>query len=153
MPRLQKKRKQEEMERKAVEARKQQEAEERRLVEEQRRKDEFAAEQAQMQAARQGQLDSEKKRLMYQIQQKVQNAWRKPTGWPSGTRCKVRVRLVPGAGTAQVIDVRTVTSCGQTLFDQSVESAVYSASPLPFPTAPELAREFREFVLDFNPKD
>ena len=142
-----------ESERKAVEERKRQEAEERRQLEAQQRQSEFAAENARMQAARQSAVNNEKNKYVFMIQQRVESKWLKPSGWPSGTSCKVLVRLVPGAGTAQVVDVRIIKSCGQPLFDRSVESAVFSASPLPFPTAPELMNEFREIIFDFKPGD
>jgi colicin import membrane protein len=146
-----KKRKQE-SERKAAEERKRQEAEERQL-EAMRRQEEIAADEARLQAARQRELASERDKFIFQIQQRVESKWRKPSGWQKGTSCKVRVRLVPGAGRAEVIDVRITKSCGQKLFDQSVESAVYGASPLPFPMAPELMSEFRDFSFVFDPKD
>jgi colicin import membrane protein len=146
------KKKKQDTERKAAEERKRQEAEERRLLDEQLRQEELAADEARLQAARQSELDSEKNKYMFMIQKRVESKWLKPSGWQRGTNCKVRVRLVPGAGTAQVIDVRVIKSCGQPLFDRSVESAVFSASPLPFPTAPELMNQFREIVLDFKPE-
>lgn len=154
---LEKKRKAEEAERKrkAEEERKRKaeedarRAEERRLMEEQ-----MAAEQAAIEAARQQAVARESDKYILLIKKRVEDKWRKPASWPIGTKCTVRVRLVPGAGgTAQVIDARVVKSCGSPLFDRSVETAVFSASPLPFPTARELRDKFRELDLVFNPEE
>ncbi len=135
-------------------------AEEKRKADEQRRAEEelirqqqMAEEEAAMNAVRQRALMDERARVIGRIQQRVSSKWARPSGWRAGTACTVTVRLVPGAGSAQVIDARMVKSCGNPLFDRSVENAVFSASPLPFPTSPELMNEFREITFDFRPED
>lgn len=127
--------------------------EQRRAEEEMLRQQQMAEEQAAMNAVRQRALMDERARVIGKIQQRVSSKWARPSGWRAGTTCTVTVRLVPGAGTAQVIDARMVKSCGNPLFDRSVENAVFSASPLPFPTSPELMNEFREITFDFRPED
>ncbi len=62
----------------------------------------------------------------------------------------MRVNLIPGG---DVIDVRIVRSCGDPVFDSSVERAVYRASPLPVPPADSgLFDRFRELEFVFNPQ-
>jgi len=147
-------------EKRKAEAERLQKLEEQRLADEQRRAEEalirqqqMAEEEAAMNAVRQRALMDERSRVIGKIQQRVSSKWARPSGWRAGTACTVTVRLVPGAGTAQVIDARMVNSCGNPLFDRSVENAVFSASPLPFPTSPELMDEFREISFDFRPED
>ena len=51
-----------------------------------------------------------------------------------------------------VIDVRTVTSSGDDIFDRSAENAVQAASPLPIPKDKELfSKAFRPLVFTFKP--
>jgi len=125
----------------------------RRAEEDMIRQQQLAEEEAAMNAVRERALRDERSRVIGKIQQRVSSKWARPSGWRAGTACTVTVRLVPGAGTAQVIDARMVKSCGNPLFDRSVENAVFSASPLPFPTSPELMDEFREISFDFRPED
>ena len=144
-----------ERKRKAEEERKRKEEEAHRRAEEEKlRQAQMAAEQAAIEAARQQAVARESDKYILLIKKRVEDKWRKPASWPIGTKCTVKVRLVPGAGgTAQVIDARVVKSCGSPLFDRSVETAVFSASPLPFPTAMELRDKFRELDLIFNPEE
>lgn len=151
-----KKRKQEaERKRKAEEERKRQEEEARLRAEEDLiRQEQMAAEQAAMESARQQALVGERDKYIGLIKRRVESKWVRPSGWRSGITCMVEVTLVPGAGgTAQVINASMVKSCGSPLFDRSVENAVFSASPLPFPTSLELMNEFRRFNLNFDPKE
>lgn len=143
-----------------VEAARLQKLEEQRKADEQRRAEEdlirqqqIAEEQAVMNAVRQRALMDEKGRIIEQIKQRVSSKWARPSGWRAGTSCVVQITLVPGAGTAQVISARIVKSCGNPLFDRSVENAVYSSSPLPFPKSPELTDVFRNLDLNFVPED
>ncbi len=123
-------------------------AEEERLLQEQ-----MAAEQARMEAERQQMIQGEVDRHMLLIQQRVANRWIKPSGWRPGLSCRVLVRLVPGAGGGQVVSVRLSRSCGQPLFDRSVETAVFNASPLPLPSDPEAAERFRDLEFIFKPEE
>ncbi len=127
--------------------------EQRRAEEEMIRQQQMAEEQAAMNAVRQRALMDEQSRIIAKIKQRVSSKWARPSGWRAGTSCVVQITLVPGVGTAQVINVRIVKSCGNPLFDRSVENAVYSSSPLPFPKSPELMDEFRNLNLNFDPED
>jgi colicin import membrane protein len=128
--------------RRAEEQRRQEEAA--RLAEEQRRRDEQAA------AERARREQSEVERYVEVIRQQVERNWNKPANWTAGTRCTVRVNLIPGG---DVVDVRVVRSCGDPLFDSSVERAVYRASPLRVPPPDSgLFDRFRELEFVFNPQ-
>ncbi len=116
------------------------------------RQQQMAEEQAVMNAARQKALLSERSKYINLIQNRVASKWAKPSGWRPGIQCTVRVRLVPGAGVGRVMDVQIVKSTGNPLFDRSVENAVFSASPLPIPTSPELINEFRDITFNFKPE-
>jgi colicin import membrane protein len=81
------------------------------------------------------------------IQKKVRSKWFKPPV-DSNLKCTVRVRL---SSDGSVIDVEIVKSSGDEVFDQSVENAVNSSSPLPVPSDKELfAREFKSFTFNFK---
>ncbi len=141
-------------EQRAAEQRKQEEArrveeqkraaEAARVAEEQRRKDEQAA------AERARREQSEVERYVEVIRQQVERNWNRPPKWTTGIRCTVRVNLIPGG---DVVDVRIVRSCGDPLFDTSVEHAVRKASPLRVPPADTgLFDRFRELEFVFNPQ-
>jgi colicin import membrane protein len=140
--RAEEQRRREEEARRAEEQRRQEEAA--RLAEEQRRRDEQAA------AERARREQSEVERYVEVIRQQVERNWNKPANWTAGTRCTVRVNLIPGG---DVVDVRVVRSCGDPLFDSSVERAVYRASPLRVPPPDSgLFDRFRELEFVFNPQ-
>ena len=107
---------------------------EKKRAEEKRRKEAESALQSEVAAEEQRRQDeralSEFKRYEGLIKQKVQRSWNRPTGFKEGTVCLVRVRLVPGG---EVIQATIVQSCGNPVFDRSVENAVFKASPLPVP--------------------
>lgn len=79
---------------------------------------------------------------------KIQRAWIKPPSARPGVTCIVTVSQVPGG---EVTAVR-VTSCSidDAALRQSVENAVYSASPLPPPPDPALFE--RNLELTFAPQ-
>jgi colicin import membrane protein len=81
------------------------------------------------------------------IQQAIYNSWQPPPSAPPGMQCEVRVRIMPGGG---VIGVRFSVSSGDAVFDNSVESAVYKAVPLPLPPDPGLFDNFRDLKLTFK---
>ncbi len=147
------KRREAEAKRKAEEERKRKADEARRAEEERLRQQQFAEEQAMLTARRQAFVQSEVDRYMLLIQQRVESRWNMPSGWPKGTKCEVAIRVVPGARGGQVLDARMTKSCGNPLFDRTVETAVFNSSPLPLPTDPEVAARFRELNLIFNPED
>jgi colicin import membrane protein len=144
------KQRQEEAKREA-ELKAQQEKEAQRKAEEERRRKE--AEQALQQ-----QLAEEKAQrdqgvvaqYIGLIKQKVTQNWVRPAGWQSGQSCEVRIQLIPDG---EVVNVQVLNSCGSPLSDQSVETAVSRASPLPLPPDPTLFDRFRDIKFIFKPKD
>jgi colicin import membrane protein len=60
----------------------------------------------------------------------------------------VQVSLIPGG---EVARVQIVRGSGDPVFDRSVETAVYKASPLPLPPDAALFKHFRELRLIFKP--
>ena len=83
-----------------------------------------------------------------QIVAKIQRAWIKPASAPAGISCIVSVTQVPGG---EVTAVR-VNSCSvdDAAFRESVEAAVYRATPLPMPPAGVPFE--RNLELTFAPK-
>ncbi len=79
---------------------------------------------------------------------RIQRAWTKPPSAQPGVSCTVSVTQVPGG---EVTAVR-VDSCtgGDAALRESVETAVYRASPLPPPPDPRLFE--RNLILIFEPK-
>ncbi|MEY4356758.1 MAG: hypothetical protein RL469_84, partial [Pseudomonadota bacterium] len=82
------------------------------------------------------------------IQARVQRAWIRPTSARSGLDCKVAVTQIPG-GT--VVAVKVLECNGDEVVRQSIEAAVYRASPLPAPPDPALFE--RNLELRFRPND
>lgn len=96
-------------------------------------------------AARAASLAGQYKEL---IRQKVSRNWIKPPGVTTGLQCVVRVRLVLSG---EVIQATVVQSSGNTVFDRSVENAVYKSAPLPIPKEQDLFEFFREIEFKFIP--
>ena len=122
---------------------------------EQRHKAQQALFQQQM-AAEQQRLDAERQRqnqlLLQQyvadIEAKVVRSWLRMADSPAGSSCQVLVKQIPGG---EVIDV-SILSCSagvSTGFRNSVEKAVFRASPLPSPPDPQLFD--REIAITFKP--
>jgi colicin import membrane protein len=82
------------------------------------------------------------------IQERIQRSWLRPPGSPAGLSCVVQVGLIPGG---EVARVQIVRSSGDPVFDRSVETAVYKASPLPLPSDAALFKHFRDLRLIFKP--
>ena len=133
----------EEAKAKAEEARRQQEAKE--LLQQQLAQEE----QQQVAGETQKKMDALKARYIALITQKVQRNWGKPPDARAGMSCEVFVRLIPGG---EVVEARVVKSSGNVLFDRSVETAVFRASPLPMPTEAALLNQFRELRFVFKPE-
>jgi colicin import membrane protein len=135
-----------------AEARKKAAAEAKRKEEEAQRREaeqalqsQLAAEQAGIEAARvQGKVEE----YIGYIQERIQRSWLRPPGSPAGLSCVVQVGLIPGG---EVARVQIVRSSGDPVFDRSVESAVYKASPLPLPPDAALFKHFRDLRLIFKP--
>ena len=129
--------------------RKQQE-EQRQILAEQALQEQLIAEEQQRQeAARAARARSAADKYKAVIRQKVSRNWSRPSGSESGLQCVVRVRLVPGG---EVLQATVVRSSGNSVFDRSVENAVFKASPLPLPSDPDLFDYFREIEFVFSPE-
>jgi colicin import membrane protein len=135
-----------------AEAKKKAEAEARRKAEEAQRREaekalqsQLAAEQAGIEAARVQGVVAE---YIGYIQERIQRSWLRPPGSPAGLSCVVQVSLIPGG---EVARVQIVRSSGDPVFDRSVESAVYKASPLQLPPDAALFKHFRDLRLIFKP--
>jgi colicin import membrane protein len=135
-----------------AEAKQKAEAEARRKAEAARRHEaeqalqqQLAAEQAGMEAARVQGVVAE---YIGYIQERIQRSWLRPAGSAAGLSCVVQVGLIPGG---EVARVQIVRSSGDPVFDRSVETAVYKASPLPLPPDAALFKHFRDLRLIFKP--
>jgi colicin import membrane protein len=82
------------------------------------------------------------------LQNRITHAWIKPPSARSGIDCRVEVTQVPGG---EVTNARVTQCNGDAAVRQSIENAVYRASPLPDPPDPSLFH--RVFVLEFKPND
>jgi colicin import membrane protein len=85
-------------------------------------------------------------RYQAEIRARVQRAWIRPLSATPGLRCIVFVTQVPGG---EVTGVRLGECNGDAATRQSIESAVYRASPLPAPPDPSLFE--RNLKLEFAP--
>lgn len=166
---LKKKQDEELTQQRLVADRKKREAEEKerqkRAADEERRKEEIrrqklseqslqeqlaAEEKARQQAVHAARAASEVDKYRSLIRQRVSRSWNRPVGVTKGLKCVVGVRLAPGG---EVLSARVVRSSGSTIFDRSVENAVYKAAPLPLPEDPTLFDNFREIEFLFNPEE
>ncbi len=82
------------------------------------------------------------------IQARVQRAWIRPPTARAGVNCVVHVTQVPGG---EVVSVRVGECNGDEYVRQSIETAVYKASPLPKPPDPALFE--RNLRLEFKPDE
>jgi len=137
-----------------AEAKKKAEAERKRKEEAQRKAAEqemqarLAAEQERMASQRRTAMQRMIDEYVLYIQEKVQRSWIQPPDSGSGLSCTVEVRLIPGG---DVIDARIVRGSGNPVFDHSVETAVFRASPLPVPSDVEVMEKFRTIRFEFKP--
>jgi colicin import membrane protein len=81
-----------------------------------------------------------------QITAKIERAWNRPPSATAGLQCEVRVTQVQGG---VVTAVRVERCNGDAAVRQSIEDAVYRASPLPQPADPALFE--RNLVVTFRP--
>jgi colicin import membrane protein len=107
-------------------------------------RDQMAAEER-LNAARTGGQEAQYKQLLYA---RITNAWIRPPSAQPGVVCVVHVTQVPGG---EVTGVTVGTCNGDAAVRESVEAAVYRASPLPAPPTPDLFE--REFTVNFAPTD
>ena len=122
---------------------------------EQSLKEQLLAEEKERENARQTAANSARARsevVKYTtlIKQRVSSSWSRPMGVAHGLQCVVKVRLTLSG---DVLGATVVRSSGNTLFDRSVENAVYKAAPLPLPEDPALFDNFREIEFLFNPEE
>jgi colicin import membrane protein len=83
-----------------------------------------------------------------QLQARMTRAWNKPPSAGPGTDCRVEVTQAPGG---DVLGVRVMQCNGDAAVRQSIENAVYHASPLPAPPDPALFH--RVFIFEFKPDE
>jgi colicin import membrane protein len=82
------------------------------------------------------------------LSSRIQNAWIKPPSARAGLDCIVNITQLPGGTVANAV----VSQCnGDAAARQSIENAVYRASPLPAPPDPALFE--RNLVIHFHPED
>ena len=97
-----------------------------------------------MQAANSGLLNQ----YVALIEQRVIRNWNKPPSARAGIECEVKVTQAPG-GT--VLSVQVGKCNGDTAVRQSIEAAVYRASPLPPP--PDSRLFSRVLLIIFKPNE
>jgi len=151
-----------EQRRKDEEARKERE----RVEAEQRRQEEIERQReinrqlaAEAEAARVAELEAESSRLeamtanakaayMYAIQSRVMNRWVRPASAIVGVECVANIKQAPGG---EVLTVSIGQCNGDAAVRQSIEAAIYRASPLPTPEDPSVFE--REIRLTFRPEE
>ena len=82
------------------------------------------------------------------LSSRIQNAWIKPPSARAGLDCVVNITQVPGG---EVTSARVSQCNGDAAARQSIENAVYRASPLPPPPDPALFE--RNLVIHFHPAE
>jgi colicin import membrane protein len=117
-------------------------ADERARVEELRRQ---MAEEEHVAAVQSGPLAD---RYRAALQARIQKAWIKPPSARVGIDCLVEVTQVPGG---EVTSAKVTQCNGDAAVRQSIENAVYRASPLPDPPDPALFQ--RNFAFRFKPDE
>ena len=81
-----------------------------------------------------------------EITSRIQNAWIKPPTARPGIKCVLNVGLVPGGSVTGV----SIGQCnGDDAVRQSIQTAVYNASPLPPP--PNGVPFERQLIITFQP--
>lgn len=107
-------------------------------------REQLAAEEGRAQAVDAGLLNQ----YIGLLNQRVERNWTKPPSARAGLTCQVRVTQGPG-GT--VLSVQIGTCNGDDAVKQSIEAAVYRASPLPMP--PDMRLFDRNLTFNFKPVD
>jgi colicin import membrane protein len=79
---------------------------------------------------------------------RIQNAWIKPPSARAGLDCVVNITQIPGG---EVTSAHVSQCNGDAAARQSIENAVYRASPLPAPPDPALFE--RNLVIHFHPAE
>lgn len=82
------------------------------------------------------------------IRVKIRSRANVPDTVPKGTRVQVLIRILPGG---EVLDISMQKRSGNVAYDNAIERAIRSASPLPVPPPnSELFPQFRELSLNFE---
>jgi colicin import membrane protein len=82
------------------------------------------------------------------LRARIEHAWIRPASAQTGIDCEVHVTQIPGG---EVTGVQVGSCNGDAAVRQSIEAAVYRASPLPAPPDPALFE--RNLTLNFKPND
>ncbi len=82
------------------------------------------------------------------IKEKFKRNWVRPSNSIGGLIATIRVHL---SRDGDVLSADVVKPSGNSFFDQSAETAVKKASPLPFPPQPEFYKYIKVLDLEFNP--
>jgi colicin import membrane protein len=122
----------------------------RRAEEEELLRQQMDEEQRLLEEAEERRILSELDRYKLLIAQKVVRNWKRPQNFKTGMSCTVKVRLATGG---HVIDAQVVKSCGDSVLDRSVETAVFTASPLPMPADVVMFERMREINFVFRPEE
>lgn len=82
------------------------------------------------------------------LQARITRSWIKPPSASPGIDCRVEVTQVPGG---EIVGARVTQCNGDAAVRQSIENAIYRASPLPDPPDPALFH--RVFTFEFKPDE
>jgi outer membrane biosynthesis protein TonB len=82
------------------------------------------------------------------LQARITHSWIKPSSAGPGIDCRVEVTQVPGG---EIVGARVTQCNGDAAVRQSIENAIYRASPLPDPPDPALFH--RVFTFEFKPDE
>ncbi|MCZ6804082.1 MAG: cell envelope integrity protein TolA [Proteobacteria bacterium] len=143
-----------EKKRKLEQEKREKEAEKKRKDEEIKRKEALQKEldaelNAELEAGQQQRDQSTLAKYFGLIKREIQNNFNR-LGLPEGLSCVILIRLLEGG---KVAEASIVKSSGNDLFDRRAETAVYSASPLPVPSAVRLFNKMRMLEIEFKPKN
>ena len=82
------------------------------------------------------------------LQARITRSWIKPPSASPGIACRIEVTQVLGG---EIVGARVTQCNGDAAVRQSIENAVYRASPLPDPPDPALFH--RQFTIEFKPDE
>ena len=123
-----------------------QEQEQRAAKEKARRESELRAQLAVEERVNAARGSAEAAAWIALIRDRVTRAWIRPPSARAGVNCEVRVTQVPGG----VVTGVQIGECnGDAAVRESIEAAVYRASPLPMPSNPDLFD--RSLKFNFHP--
>lgn len=131
-----------------IERRQKEEAERRKAADDKRlqeaRESELAQQLAEEEAGAAARGSPEAAQYYAMIRQAVERRWNRPLSARPDLQCEVQVRQTP----AGVVLSAKVGSCnGDAAVKQSIETAVFSASPLPLPSNPRLFEPAITFIF------